>query len=142
MATGVKTGGKDFSPGESGNPDGRPPLPEDLKAARKLNKTELERILNEYIHMSLTEIQRRAGHPETSALEVLVAKVLAEGIKRGDEKRLGFLLDRLVGPVKRSVSVEGGEDGTNPIRLARSDDEIKSRIKELIVKTGIEGGEG
>lgn len=127
-----------FEPGKSGNPGGRPTLPEDIKAARKLNKVELERILNEYVHMSLAEIQRRASNPQTSALEVLVAKILAEGIKRGDEKRLGFLLDRLVGPVKRQVTVEGGEEGSNPIRLAK-DDDLNSRARELMAKFADEG---
>lgn len=129
---GVKTGGRDFKPGESGNPDGRPKLPEDIKEARKLNKIELERILNEYMHMPLKDIQARANLPDTPAFEVLLAKIIAEGIKKGDEKRLGFLLDRVVGPVKAKLSLDGGEDekgDAKPLRV-----ELAERIKQATEK--------
>lgn len=119
MAYGRKTGGRNFKPGQSGNPNGRPVLPEEIKEARRLNKAEFERILNQYIHMPLEDIKTRASDPTTPALEVLVAKILAEGIKRGDEKRLNFIVDRLVGPVKRKVSLDGGEDGS-PIGVSLS----------------------
>lgn len=109
MAKGVKTGGRDFKPGQSGNPNGRPPLPEEVRIARSLNKAEFERIVNEYIHMSLVEIQDRAKDPSTSALEVIIAKIVAEAIKRGDERRLGFILDRLIGPVPKNVQLDSEE---------------------------------
>lgn len=129
MANGEKTGGRDFQPGQSGNPNGRPRLPEDLKAARRLNKVELDRILNEYLHMSLNEIKERASNPDTPALEVMVAKVVAEAIKRGDEKRLGFILDRLVGPVKTKVALEGGGDDTPPIKMDMSEAKLIEVIR-------------
>lgn len=134
MAIGKKTGGNDFKPGTSGNPNGRPRLPDDIKAARKLNKVELERLLNRYIHMPISEIQRLLKIPiesnETPSIEVLIAKIVAEGIKRGDEKRLGFLLDRLIGPVKMKVSLDGGEDGS-PVKMAVEKTDLVERIEQL-----------
>lgn len=107
-----------FKPGISGNPSGRPALPEEIKEARKINKIEFERVLNEMIYMNLSELKSRADNPETPVVELLVAKILAEGIKRGDEKRLGFILDRLIGPVKTKVALEGGDENAPPIRTA------------------------
>lgn len=129
MANGFKTGGRDFKPGESGNPAGREPLPEDIKQARKLNKIELERILNEYLYMTLKEIQVKANHAETPALEVFVAKIIGEGIKKGDHFRLNFLFDRVIGPIKAKLSVDGGEDEkgeSKPLKV-----ELADRIKQF-----------
>jgi hypothetical protein len=139
MAKGKKTGGKDFKPGETGNPNGRPPVPADLREARSLNKVELERILNKYVFLPLAEIKAELERPGTPALEVIIGKVIAEAIRHGDERRLAFLLERLVGPVKR-VHEHSGPDGKPiPVReeaAALSSAEIDARIKELLKKNG------
>lgn len=103
-------------------------MPDDIREARKLNKIELERVLNEYIYMTLSEIQIRANKTDTPAIEVLLAKILGEGIKRGDEKRLGFLLDRLIGPVKAKLSLDGGEDDKGEVKPLKI--ELAERIKQ------------
>lgn len=131
MANGIKTGGRDFQPGQSGNPAGRPTVPEELKAARRLNKTTLERILNEYIHLPMVELAEKVKDPSTPAIELMVAKVLHEAIKRGDEKRLGFILDRLVGAVKKTVAVEGGDEESNPIRLANMTNAERAQLIKI-----------
>lgn len=118
-----------FQPGESGNPNGRPPLPEDIRQARKLNKIELERVLNEYIYLNASEIKARLQDTTTPALELMVGKIIAESIKKGDERRLSFLLDRLIGAVKTKVSVDGGEDG-EPVGVRVHRDVIE-RIEQI-----------
>lgn len=97
-----------FKPGQSGNPNGRPPLPPDLKGARQLNKIELERMLNECIYLSASEIKSQLQDPTTPAIRLIVLKIVGEAISKGDEKRLNFLLDRLIGAVKKEIDL-GGE---------------------------------
>lgn len=106
MASGFKTGGRDFKPGQSGNPAGRAKLPEDIKEARGLNKIQFERMLNRYLAMSAPEIKTIAESPKTPALDLIVAKVIYEAIKKGDDKRLDFMLNRLIGPVKQILQIE------------------------------------
>src|SRR5436190_23027195 len=97
MAKGKKTGGRDFEPGQSGNPDGRASLPEDLKRARSINRIEFERILNEYLNFRIEELESKLSDPSTRAIELIIAKVILENIKRGDPARMTFLFERLVG---------------------------------------------
>jgi hypothetical protein len=106
VARGKKTGGKDFYKGQPGGP-GRPPLPEDIKKARELNKDELTRVLNDFIYLSKGEIEEKILNSSTPMLELLVASILKKGIDFGDHMRLSFLLDRLVGKVKEVVEHEG-----------------------------------
>jgi hypothetical protein len=131
MAKGQKTGGKDFKPGESGNPNGRPTIPEDIKQARKLNRTELERILNEFCSLSLVDLKARVESKTANVLEVLIGKILAEGIRKGDERRLDFILSRIpsIGPMRQKISLDGGEDKNGepePLQI-----ELKERIAQL-----------
>ena len=130
MANGFKTGGKDFQPGETGNPNGRPKLPDDIKALRKMNKIEVERILNEFVFMTPEELQAKMHDKSTPTMELAVGKILAEAIKKGDQVRLGWVLDRLIGPVKQKVSVDGGEDNS-PIAVAVGKIDWEERAKQL-----------
>lgn len=108
MAKGKKTGGKSFKKGESGNPNGRPSLPDDVKEAREINKIELERILNKYIHMTFKQIQKVCADDATPVLDLMICKIIGEAIKKGDQVKLGFILDRLpVGPVKKTINLDG-----------------------------------
>jgi hypothetical protein len=120
-----------FKPGESGNVSGRPAIPEDIKEARKLNKIEMERVLNHFISMTGQELKAYMGRPETTALELMVGKVVAIAIQKGDEKRLGFILDRLGFVVKQKHSHDGGEDNS-PIGLTVAKIQIEERIKQLL----------
>lgn len=101
MAYGRKTGGRDFQPG---NP-GRPPLPEDLKQARKLLRDDFERISHGLLQLSKTKLQEVMKDPDTPALELLVASIIAKGVSGGDQHRTEFLLDRLIGPVPKAVEI-------------------------------------
>ncbi len=99
MAKGKKTGGRNFQPGQSGNPNGPTPIPEDIKQARKLNQIEFERIANKFLFMNRKEIADHVNKPETPALELLVGSIVSKAVSTGDQVRLNFLLDRLIGKV-------------------------------------------
>lgn len=99
MAKGIKTGGKNFEPGNPGGP-GAPKIPEEIKQARKLNRLEFERVLNKYIHMQLGALRKIIEDPTTPVLDGVVCKILVKGFNEGDPRRLEFVIDRLIGKVK------------------------------------------
>ena len=137
MAKGVKTGGRDFEPGQSGNPAGRTPLPEDIKQGRKLNRIELERVLNELIYLTPKEIKARVSSPETPAIEVLAGMIIAKAIQSGDYLRFNFILDRLVGKPH-----DPKDDNKNVIvayQSSISDSDLDARIQRYLSK-GAPGG--
>jgi hypothetical protein len=103
MAKGFKSGGRDFQPGQSGNPNGRPPLPDEVKKARKISSAEFIRVATVMMNLTKDEIIAKVKNPETPALELIVASILAKGIELGDDKRLNMLLDRTIGKVTDKV---------------------------------------
>lgn len=91
-----------FQKGNRANPNGRPRLPDDIKAARELNKLELDRILNRLSFLTLPEIKKLSakGNRSTPIVEMAIAKVLHLAFERGDQWRLEFVLNRLIGRVR------------------------------------------
>ena len=99
MASGRKTGGRDFLPGQSGNPAGRKKIRDDLKEIKLLNADESKRLVQRILDMTGKQIESLVTNPDTPALEVMVARVVCKAIEEGDPGRLNFLFDRTVGKV-------------------------------------------
>lgn len=94
---------KPFKKGQSGNPGGRPKMPDDVRSAKIETKITIARLLNEYLAITLDELQARLRDPKTPNLELMVGKIVAETIKTGDNTRLNFILDRMIGKVTDKV---------------------------------------
>jgi hypothetical protein len=116
MARGKKTGGRDFQPGVSGNPKGKPPLPQEIRDFRNAAK---EDVIHEFKYLwSLTDYQLEevAGikvsigsdgreteekvENDTPALRKAFAKIILKAIKQGNMFEIDKILDRVIGKVK------------------------------------------
>jgi hypothetical protein len=96
-----------FQKGQSGNPGGRPKLPEDIRMARSLNATEFERIVTKYLYLPWSEIYKLKEDQSLPLMECAIISMLAKAIEDGDERKLGFLLDRVIGKVKERLEHSG-----------------------------------
>jgi hypothetical protein len=105
MAMGKKSGGKDWAKGRSGNPAGRKKLPEDVKQIKAMRKSDLDIIFTRHSVRSLNDLVEFLKNGENPALEMLVARVMIEGIKKGDHQKMDALLNRMIGKVKEQVDV-------------------------------------
>lgn len=125
MAKGKKTGGRDFKPGTTGNPNGSPGLPKDLKDARKLTQIELERILNDMIWLTPAALNAKMKDPSsiTSVFEHLIGSILTRATVQGDHQRLEWICSRLLGKIvdKVETTVEAGESLHFKILAAMND---------------------
>jgi ribosomal protein L29 len=93
-----------FKPGCAPGP-GRPPLPPGLKEARKLTKTLFEDIVHRLTAMTKDELNEYLRNSKTSVLEHMVGSIVREAYTRGDQTKLDFLLDRLVGKVSQQHEI-------------------------------------
>lgn len=120
-----------FQKGQTGNPKGTI-LPKDLAQAKTLNKRMTLEIFNKCIFMTLEQLNMRLKDPTTCAIELAICRVLVKAIELGDDRRINFLLDRLVGKVTEKVELQlpkpkiiklVGEDAAVMIGRMREDDE-------------------
>jgi hypothetical protein len=79
--------------------------PKDLYDARKLTKARLEGLLNKHLWYTKDEAKSVVVDPETPMLEILIASIVNKAIVQGDEKRLNFILDRLIGKPEVEVKI-------------------------------------
>lgn len=86
-------------------------LPEDVKEARKVTRVEVERILAAISTMDDDQFRIYEKSPERNQLERTIISIFKKAIKEGDNHRLNFLLDRMVGPVPKIVDATVKEKG-------------------------------
>lgn len=98
--------GRPFQKGQSGNPGGRHKLPEDIRKARALNQVELERTVNRFLYMDRAQVQEAIKNPETPMIDLMVASIMAQAAQKGDERRLEFILQRMIGRVTDKIEVK------------------------------------
>ena len=96
-----------FKKGEASNPAGSLPIGEARKMVRKLTRIEFEKIENKYLWMNAEQIEKsmKEGKSQIPALELAIMSIIYHSIKDGDQKRLDWLLDRLIGGVVKRIAV-------------------------------------
>ena len=103
-------------------------LPADLKAARAQYSNDLEACIYKYSEHTKDEMLRALKHPDTPALDLVVLNILTKAITKGDQQRLGFLLDRTIGKVKERIITENLNVNAD-IQVTKED--VRERIKQL-----------
>lgn len=98
-----------WKPGESGNSKGRAPLAPELIAIKEITRFDIKRIISKIMTMKPQELLAHLADPNITAHELLVGKIFAEAVKAGDQSRLEFLYNRLVGKVADKTIHEAGE---------------------------------
>lgn len=125
MAKGKKTGGKDFQPGKSGNPNGRPALPADVKALRTLNQVGFVRLANKYGVMTVAELEDVIADPGARAIDLAMARQF-KAAAGGALGSFEFLLGRMIGKAPDEPLKSDEERRL----LEMSDDELVAEAKE------------
>jgi hypothetical protein len=130
MATGRKTGGRNFQPGVVTNPNGRPKIPDHLKKSKVIPN--IKEIIAHMMAMNKEEFEAYAENPPTM-LEAVLAKTLQESQRTGDTTKFNLLLERMVGKVP---NVNQNEDITE--RRKELEEVPREQISALLRAVGNE----
>lgn len=137
----VKTGGRDFKKGQSGNPNGRPKMPKELREAKRMRKTEFIGLLVKYLGHTLEELGAAKKDKKTPAIDRIVIAIVLNAIKHGDYKRLDFLMDRIIGKVQAKVDMTtAGESLNKEMDLSKLSDGELERFYRLASKCAVDKG--
>lgn len=136
MAIGKKTGGRDFEPGFSGNPAGRPKLDENLKMIRRAAASNVARALKELLSLSPSELQARREGNSITGLELMLIDLIDRGGK-GDARAADLILNRYAGRIvdEAADEIDDSQDRVEIAELkklkAMSDEELEQKLARL-----------
>ncbi len=125
---------KPWVKGQSGNPKGRTPMPPHLRRAKRMNKVDFQELLQKYVTYSKAQLIELAENDELPAMDLIVTRVLLEAIIHGDEKRLGFILDRLIGKLPSHIDLSGSIETTKKVDLSLLSTEELENMEKLLIK--------
>lgn len=92
-----------FKKGKSGNPGGRPRVPEHLKGTKLVDTQAVRYTISNLLALTKDELGRLIMDPNTKTLELTIASIIASSIKKGDYHNFNGLLDRLIGKVTDKI---------------------------------------
>lgn len=104
MATGTKTGGRDFLPGNKFG-KGQVPLSKEVKAIRKVHKETLLILLDKYITLNRDQLDEILDDRKAPALDIIVISAIQAAIEKQDSRSRDFLIERLCGKVDTNINV-------------------------------------
>lgn len=144
---GKKTGGRNFAKGQSGNPNGRTPLPQEVREFREAARKDVVEEIKYLWSLSISDLNQIIGKPKkfnengeeeetaeeeenkTPALRVAIAKVIVNAARDGNMFNLDRILDRVIGKVKEEVDLNHGLQ-----------DSFHSKVVDLIEQLDSKGG--
>lgn len=114
------------------NPYGNLPIGDDLKNARKLTRADFERTANKYMQMTWEMIDELIKQKNLPMMDYMIVSIMHRAVKDGDQKRLDFLLDRLIGQVVRRIRVQHEEEPiVKQIPMQVSDEERLEMLEKM-----------
>ncbi len=118
-------------PGQSGNPGGRPRMPDELRAITSLSRIEILKLVSKYARMSMDELQEAGKSRSTPLVELSIASIFLHTVKNGDYARLAFLLEQALGKVPTSAITDEEAQARKELQEL-SDSELLKLVKEKI----------
>ena len=130
-----KKGGRDWKKGESGNPKGRPKIPEHVKMARKLNRANYQELVQKHFYKTRDQLKEDMEDPSVPLIELGVMSIIAAAIKKADTVRFGFLLDGTIGKVKEHIDLTtAGQPLNGELDLSGLTDKELDKMEKLLEK--------
>lgn len=98
---------KPWKRGQSGNPAGRPPIPEEIRKLRALTNEQVAEVGTLLLESKESDVQKIADDANAPLLKKWIAAVAIAGLKNKDERKLDTLLTRISGKPPEKTEIEG-----------------------------------
>ncbi len=83
-----------FKKGQSGNPSGKPKVPDHLRDVKQFTAEEVNRTIAKYMRLSRNELAEINNNGDLPGFEAVICSIILQAHKSGDFSRLEFCLNR------------------------------------------------
>ncbi|MDR3049440.1 MAG: DUF5681 domain-containing protein [Elusimicrobiota bacterium] len=106
---GNKTGKGWFKPGITGNPKGRPSMPQEYNDFKRLSALQYKELVDKYFGMTIKELKEYLNNnrDRLPAVEVWLLKVMNDGMQEGNPGVLDMILNRTIGRPTQKIDIGG-----------------------------------
>ncbi len=108
-----------FKKGVSGNPSGRPKLPDRLKGTKPITTDELKYTIAKHFKMDEGQIEGVLSNPQSISLDLIIAATIKRAYKDGDIAKAEYLFMRSLGKVTEKIELQHPE----PVVITRPNGE-------------------
>lgn len=112
--------------GQSGNPAGRPKLPDTTQRLKEIAKIEAIESLSKVMMMTTADLAKLAQDPKATSVMKLAASLLHKAIKQGCPNRANFIFQYIVGKPE-SLKDEDLDPALNLLRLAYAREDLDKK---------------
>jgi hypothetical protein len=124
-----------YKPGQSGNPGGRPKLPEHLRLIKVFTGEEIQRIIARHGRSTLQNLLDIKDDPKAQMIDRIFARMFYDSFFSKDADALGaikFLLDRSIGKVSETVFTESEDDAEREGLRKLTLEELLQLVRRMI----------
>lgn len=121
---------KQFKPGQSGNPKGRPPLSPIQRALKNLTIESYREVIEAVCTGNIDNLKQMVEDPKTSALQVGVARAFMKAIQAGDYAVIERIAERIVGKIPDELKVSSSNINAN-LNATIDKQKLKAALEQL-----------
>lgn len=96
-----------FKKGVTGNPNGRPTVPKEIRDIKKLTVQELEQLVSTLLYATDQDLANILGDESAPKIKKIVAQILVTTGSTGNMTQFDQLLNRVIGKVRETIKHEG-----------------------------------
>jgi len=123
-----------FKKGETGNPNGRPPISKELRAVREITLDAYREVIDRILTGTVEELKEFAKDPTTPVLQVGVASAILHAIRKGDAAVIEQFAARLVGKIPDVIKLDSMNTHKHTVSrevLELEDIEVEAKLKRI-----------
>lgn len=121
---------KQFKPGQSGNPKGRPPLNPIQRALKELTVESYRKVIETVCTGNLDNLKAMVEDPSVSALQVGVARAFLKAMQAGDYSVIERIAERIVGKIPDELTVTSTNRNAN-LNATIDSEKLKAALAKL-----------
>jgi hypothetical protein len=133
MAKGRFTGGRHWVKGETGNPNGQPKIPEEIKQIKVNSRETVARLYWSCVNLNKEELAARLKQ-NPSIFEEGILRAIIKDMEKGQMITLEKIMDRVIGKPKEYIELDASVSTEKSVDVSKLTNEELENLLSIMKK--------